>query len=59
MTRGFWRDDLRGLESLQLDRGIVLWVRVRVDKSGGPGCEVIETDKFSSNRFGLDDLQQG
>jgi len=29
MARVFRRDDLRGLESLQLDRGIVLWVRAR------------------------------
>ncbi len=29
MKRVFHRDDLRGLEPLQLQRGIVLWVRVR------------------------------
>lgn len=29
MARVFQRDDLRGLESLQFDRGVVLWVRVR------------------------------
>ena len=29
MVRVFRHDDLRGLESLQFDRGVVLWVRVR------------------------------
>jgi hypothetical protein len=55
MKRVFRREDLRGLEPLQLHRGIVLWVRVRsaereamaqeiLQRSGGRGVRVHEIE---------------